>query len=310
MPSITKPLAWIFLSAAAVAAQNSSAPPVAVANGSNAPIRLIQAQSPDQQSAIHSLVQELQRTSPQLFQSMGPPGNERVAIALPPDFLNGGHGSASPATAIPAPVPAPAPPPAPAPIPVPPTPSKPPVPDAAAPTAPQPATLSPPPAPSLAAISPFELPTPKAPLMAPPGLAPASTNSGAPSSSAAASTPLSFVVNALLQNADSSRPHSTGTPATANLPFGLHFDTTQEGMYDQSSSEDNVSGNGGSSSRSEFDASRWLDSTLPDMASADDMSSSDEPSSEEESGLSSSASRAAVSLVAIGLSLLSIMATA
>ncbi|KAJ2781651.1 hypothetical protein H4R18_002753 [Coemansia javaensis] len=40
-------------------------------------------QTPEQSQAIQSLVQELQRTSPQLFSSLAQPGGQQLAIALP-----------------------------------------------------------------------------------------------------------------------------------------------------------------------------------------------------------------------------------
>ncbi|KAJ2372781.1 hypothetical protein IW150_003951, partial [Coemansia sp. RSA 2607] len=95
------------------------------------PIRLIQPQDPEQQRTIQSLVQELQKTSPQLFSNIGQNGGQQQLALAVPSPLVGSNQVPAPApqsmpqpfqsqVAAPAVPPAPSPPaPIPAPVPVP-----------------------------------------------------------------------------------------------------------------------------------------------------------------------------------------------
>ncbi|KAJ2534120.1 hypothetical protein EV175_007047, partial [Coemansia sp. RSA 1933] len=64
--------------------------------GGFTPIRLIQPQTPEQQQAIQNLVDELRKSSPQLFSSIGQGNGQQVAIALPPTAPSAGTMSSSP----------------------------------------------------------------------------------------------------------------------------------------------------------------------------------------------------------------------
>ncbi|KAJ2745835.1 hypothetical protein GGI20_001836 [Coemansia sp. BCRC 34301] len=166
------------------------------------PIRLIQPQNSEQQRAIQSLVQELQKASPQLFSNIGQPGNQQLALALPmnPAPFSSSTG-ATPTSQAPAPAPAPAP-----------------IPVAPSPLLPSPATLTSTLPPLFASSTPPVLPSAFTAQAAPSlSLTPAG------SSSVMASAPFSFAINAIFRSTDdvNSMPTSTNL-----LPFGLHFDST------------------------------------------------------------------------------------
>ncbi|KAJ2459379.1 hypothetical protein GGF42_001506 [Coemansia sp. RSA 2424] len=247
------------------------------------PIRLIQPQNPEQQRAIQSLVQELQKSAPQLFANIGQPGSQQLALALPmnPVPLSPSVGM-TPASQVPAPAPVPAPVPAPAPTPMPVAPS-PLLPSPVAPVAPtaQPffassAPPAPPPAFTAAAAPP------------PPPMATSSIGS-------VASAPFSFAINAMFRSTEDPSPMPT---VTTSLPFGLHFDSTW------SSSEDWSSGD--SDSFSEVSSPLILLSTRTrhqihhsHKTASEHGSAANSDIEEELSGLENSALKNSMSLVAM-----------
>ncbi|KAJ2549123.1 hypothetical protein GGH95_006302, partial [Coemansia sp. RSA 1836] len=161
------------------------------------PIRLIQPQNPEQQRAIQSLVQELQKSAPQLFANIGQPGSQQLALALPmnPAPFNPSVGM-TPASQVPAPAPAPAPAPEPAPMPVAPSPLLPSPVAAVAPTAQPFFSSSAPPAP------PPTFTAAAAPPPPPPPMATSSIGS-------VASAPFSFAINAMFRSTEDPNPMPT-----------------------------------------------------------------------------------------------------
>ncbi|KAJ1999231.1 hypothetical protein GGI04_000617 [Coemansia thaxteri] len=260
-------VAWLVAGgAASVGAQQTAA-----ARPMNAftPIRLIQPQNTEQQRAIQSLVQELQKSSPQLFSNVGQPGNQQLALALPVG-LGAFNPSVPPALASQAPRPAPAPAPAPA------APSSSLLPtDSAVSTA----AATPLPSPPQAALASSAL------LAPPPPPSPVFT---------AASAPISFVIDAMFRHTDTD---SAMTADPTSLPFGLHFDSTQLGGEAWSSESDRDSS---VSTR----ARRPAHTSKPDGSS-----SRSGPDIEDElSGLENAAGKGGMSLVGMVAPLLLVVA--
>ncbi|KAJ2835796.1 hypothetical protein J3B02_006539, partial [Coemansia erecta] len=262
--------------------------PQTTGQGLNAftPIRLIQPQDPEQQRAIQSLVQELQRTSPQLFSNVGQNGGQQQLALAVPTMSAGGI---LPAQTVPRPfqsqVPPPAPAPAPAQVPVP-------APTPAVTSAPSPAP-SPAPAPVPAPVPASSAPVPSA---AEPSTASTASTSAPPALMAGTTNlPLNFVVNGMQ---DSNTMHEQ--TENGGLPFGLHFDASHsstEVWSDESSwhGKPTKGSHGGHRSKTHLGSSGEDDDSDIDSVSEeyDDLS-----------GLDSSAAKVAVSLVAIGVSLL------
>ncbi|KAJ2802282.1 hypothetical protein H4R20_003339 [Coemansia guatemalensis] len=266
-----------------VRAQQTGTPGTGVqAMGSFTPIRLIQAQTPEQQQAIQNLVQELQRSSPQLFSALGQTGSQQLAIALPGAAATSSQQASQPQQqaqqasqsqqpqqfqpiqAAPqlAPVSTPA----------------------AAPATPvvnpQPPAPTPVPAP---------VPLPQATELPP---AAAQTPQAAPT--ADATTPLSFALNAMFRT---SSPQAAET-SSDSLPFGLHFDQSDSELGDMHSA-DSSDGDASITPTHHFSTrhSHTWGSSMHD-------SSSESDSFDEWAGLDSSAAKPAASLVAVGLALL------
>ncbi|KAJ2845111.1 hypothetical protein IWW36_004923 [Coemansia brasiliensis] len=285
------------------------------------PIRLIQPQTQEQRQAIDNLVQELQRISPQLFSTAGQSNNQQLAIALPSTGPQpaGPQQQAQPAQQTAPQQIAPAP----QAIQFPQTQQTPqaqPVPQAQqaqqTPQAPQalqaqPAQQASQELPPQSQLTPqVEPAAPQAPLVQPtlqaqppeaapePAPTPEQTEAtpslavspAATSDSAESDIPLSFALNALFQTASRG---STAEASSDSLPFGLHFDTisTELGSLELESSS-------GQESTSRH---HW-----PSASSSHTRGSSTSASSalDEWAGLDSSAAKPAVSLVALGLSLL------
>ncbi|KAJ1663580.1 hypothetical protein IW140_004825 [Coemansia sp. RSA 1813] len=245
--------------------------------GGFTPIRLIQPQTPEQQQAIQNLVDELRKSSPQLFSSIGQGNGQQVAIALPSTAPNAG--SASPVS--------------------PGAPSSPGPAQAAQPQQPQqlqqPRAPEVPQAPQVPqASAPAGLPeTPPATSSAPAGSAantpaPAETEQSATNSDA--STPFSFAVNAMFMSPDADDETVGEINEDQTIPFGLRFDPT--------SAELEETGSESSSIHRKHDSSSHSSDSDTDFDFFDDLSDLD----------SMATARAAVSLAAIGFSLLASMA--
>ncbi|KAJ2776929.1 hypothetical protein GGI15_004681 [Coemansia interrupta] len=248
------------------------------------PIRLIQAQDPEQQRTIQSLVQELQKSSPQLFSNIGQNGGQQqLALAVPSPLVGNNQ----------APAPAPQ----------------------SIPQQFQSQIVAPSPAP---AIAPAPVPTPQAPPAPVPAPVPISAsmsttaNSGVGASQAtplASGTdlPLNFVVNGM------SAVDTVGELPADSLPFGLHFDATHSSLEDDEdesgamwsdSHGHHASHGNGKSSKGPHTAHRSRSGT----GSSDDEIDGMSDNYDDLSGLDSSATKTAMSLVAIGLSLLGVFA--
>ncbi|KAI9500436.1 hypothetical protein BX070DRAFT_255126 [Coemansia spiralis] len=224
------------------------------------PIRLIQPQTPEQQQAIQNLVQELQKTSPQLFSNIGQPGGQQqVALALP--SVAPSTPAATPANSQPQqPVQG---------LQGPQTPQAPQAPAPAASPETFPATSS---APSGLATS------------TPPPMAVDQTESN----SADVSTPFSLALNAMFQSDSSDGVDKASDDQS--LPFGLRFDPSPTGLESASSGKSSIH----SKHKDEHESSEHES----DFEFFDDLSGLD----------SLAAVRAAMSLAAIGLSLLASVA--
>ncbi|KAJ1721506.1 hypothetical protein LPJ53_003966 [Coemansia erecta] len=250
------------------------------------PIRLIQAQDPEQQRTIQSLVQELQKSSPQLFSNIGQNGGQQqLALAVPSPLVGSGQAPAPAPQSLPqqfqpqvaAPSPAPAVAPAPAPVPTP-----------QAPPAPVPAP---------------------API---PSSMPTMTDSAVGTSQATplasgTNLPLNFVVNGM------SAVDTVGELPADSLPFGLHFDASHSSLEDDDNESNDMwsdshghhaSHSSGKSSKGPHTAHRSRSGTGSSGDEMDGMSDN----YDDLSGLDSSATKTAMSLVAIGLSLLGVFA--
>ncbi|KAJ1843632.1 hypothetical protein LPJ73_005431 [Coemansia sp. RSA 2703] len=241
------------------------------------PIRLIQPQDPEQQRTIQSLVQELQKTSPQLFSNIGQNGGQQqLALAVPSPLVGSNQVPAPAPQSMPQPfqsqVAAPA------------------VPPAPSPPAPIPAPV-PVPAPTSSSV-------------------PTMTNSVASTSQATplasgTNLPLNFVVNGM------SAVDTVGELPADSLPFGLHFDASHSSLDDDESDDmwsdshgHHASHGSGKSSKGPHTAHRSRSGT----GSSDDEMDGMSDNYEDLSGLDSSATKNAMSLVAIGLSLLGVFA--
>ncbi|KAJ2614934.1 hypothetical protein H4S08_001485 [Coemansia sp. RSA 1365] len=279
-------LALLSASLNVVQAQQTSSPGTGMpAMGSLTPIRLIQAQTPEQQQAIQKLVQELQRSSPQLFSALSQTGGQQLAIALPSATGTPSQQVAQPQQPQQLQQPQPiqmAPQPAPVSTPV------------AAPATPesnpQPAAPAPVPAPA-----PAPLPFTNSAELSPTPVAQSSEAVQAPQAALATgtSTPLSFALNAMFQT---SSPQGVET-LSDTLPFGLHFDQTESELGDMHSSDSSAS-----------DVSITLThhfSTRPSptWGSSIHRSSSESDSFDEWAGLDNSAAKSAASLAAVALAL-------
>ncbi|KAJ2157193.1 hypothetical protein GGF46_004671 [Coemansia sp. RSA 552] len=297
MASIIMYLVRLLLVAATVASaqQTPASAPATQLMNTFTPIRLIQPQTQEQQQAIQRLIQELQRSSPQLFSATGQPGNQQMAIALPPEL----QGFRQPATAVasngntaqpvsngntaqpvsngntaqPAPAPTPE---APAPTPEAPAPT----PEAPAPTPEEPASSPEAPAPSP------EEPAPKAPV--PSQAADSGQDVNAP-------TPLSFALDAMFRG--------SGKETSSLLPFGLHFDSSTADELGPISTPEVSSQE---SSMSEHQWTHHRHSSSRGRGGSGGETGSD--SLDDWAGLDSSAATPAMSLVAIGLAVLSAVA--
>ncbi|KAJ2465770.1 hypothetical protein GGI03_002477 [Coemansia sp. RSA 2337] len=276
-------LAWLAASGVVCAQQTAAGRPM----NSFTPIRLIQPQNSEQQRAIQSLVQELQKSSPQLFSNIGQPGNQQLALALPMNPL-GSFGPSTviaPASQAPAPAPAPAPSPMPA-IPSPPFPS----PLAAATPPVQPGFVSS----ALPVLPPVFSPAAAVPL-------PSTT-----SIDIVMSTPFSFAINAMFRSTDD----ASATPTTTgSLPFGLHFDTTLS-IVNAWSSDDSDSQSETSSTLTHISTrTRHLTHNNSHKTANEHSSAVNSDIEEELSGLENAASKSPMSLVAVvATSLLAIVA--
>ncbi|KAJ1876747.1 hypothetical protein H4R99_002495 [Coemansia sp. RSA 1722] len=251
-------------------------PQTAAGQGLNAftPIRLIQAQDPEQQRAIQSLVQELQKTSPQLFTNVGQSGGQQqLALAVPTMPASSQPAQQTVPQAMPQPFQSQVPPPAPVPASVPA-----PAPTPAATPAPAPAP-APGPAPVPAPVS--SAPTP------------ASTD---PSSLMTSTTglPLNFVANGFMDH-NQMHEHSDD-----EIPFGLHFDASHSSMDSVWSDESSRHGKPTKGSHGSHQGK-------PSMSDDDEDLDSISEEYDDLSGLDSSATKVAVSLVAIGVSLLAMI---
>ncbi|KAJ2039516.1 hypothetical protein H4S03_001646 [Coemansia sp. S3946] len=249
------------------------------------PIRLIQPQNSEQQRAIQSLVQELQKSSPQLFSNIGQPGNQQLALALPMNPLGSFGPSTVTAPASQAPAPAPVPSPVPA-IPSPPFPSP-----LAASTPPvQPGFVSS----ALTVLPPVFSPAAAVPL-------PSTT-----SIDIVMSTPFSFAINAMFRSTDD----ASATPTTTgSLPFGLHFDTTLS-IGNAWSSDDSDSQSETSSTLTHISTrTRHLTHNNSHKTANEHSSAVNSDIEEELSGLENAASKSPMSLVAmVATSLLAMVA--
>ncbi|KAJ2662207.1 hypothetical protein IWW48_001947 [Coemansia sp. RSA 1200] len=235
------------------------------------PIRLIQPQTPEQQQAIQNLVDELRKASPQLFSNLGQTNGQQIAIALPSATPNTPTASVAPAPQQ--------------------QPQQPQQPQALQPQVPQqqeqpqvpqaPAPAVPPEAPAATSSAPAELFTTTA-------STPAVNEQSSVSNDA--STPVSFAVNAMFMSSDADEEATDEVSDDETIPFGLRFDPTfteSEGADSEGSSiHHHHDSTGGSSSE---------DAT--DFDFFDDLSDLD----------SRAATRAAMSLAAIGLSLFASM---
>ncbi|KAJ1731624.1 hypothetical protein LPJ61_002446 [Coemansia biformis] len=250
------------LLAAAASAQQTLAPLAQQpARNSFTPFRVIQAQTPEQRQAIQNLIQELQRSSPELFAAFGQPGSQQLALAVPPAETTGAAPQASP----------------------------PPQQQSQQ----QPQQMQSGAAPGAVPVAPPPTGAPSAPPFPFSAAAPPAAASAVPS---AATTPLSFALNALFPA--SSQPIQA-TPSDS-LPFGLHFgsaDSELAGLGTPDASSDGP--DQVSSAVGQHHASVHPSSRSPGAGSS-------EPSSFNEwAGLDSSAATPAVTLAAIGLALLS-----
>ncbi|KAJ2648654.1 hypothetical protein IWW40_003718 [Coemansia sp. RSA 1250] len=285
--------------------------------GTFTPIRLIQPQTPEQRQAIDNLVQELQRISPQLFSTAGQSTNQQLAIALPSSLQSAGAQPAQQTATAPQaaqfPPAQPAQPisqepplqnqPIPQVQPAQQTPSAQPALQTQAPQEQAPQTQAPQeqapqtqapqeqapqaqipqaPAPQEQApqaqtpqAAPEPSPTPEQPDASPAPAADQETSSDPADSE----IPLSFALNALFHTAS-----STAETSSDSLPFGLHFDT----------------------SSSELGRLEFENSSRESASSRTRGSSMGSSALDEWAGLDSSAARPAVSLGALGLSLIAI----
>ncbi|KAJ1843658.1 hypothetical protein LPJ73_005425 [Coemansia sp. RSA 2703] len=241
------------------------------------PIRLIQPQDPEQQRTIQSLVQALQKTSPQLFSNIGQNGGQQqLALAVPSPLVGSNQ------------VPTPAPQSMPQPFQS----------QVAAPTVP--------PAPSPPAPIPAPVPVPAPTSSSVPTVTDsvASTSQATPLASGT-NLPLNFVVNGM------SAVDTVGEFPADSLPFGLHFDASHSSLDDDESDDmwsdshgHHASHSSGKSSKGPHTAHRSRSGT----GSSDDEMDGMSDNYEDLSGLDSSATKTAMSLVAIGLSLLGVFA--
>ncbi|KAJ2078283.1 hypothetical protein H4R24_004591 [Coemansia sp. RSA 988] len=247
--------------------------------GSFTPIRLIQAQTPEQQQAIQNLIQELQRSSPQLFSALGQSSNQQLAIALPGTTVTPSQQVSQQQQQ-------------------PQQPQQPQLPEQS--RQPQPIELpeqSRQPQPIEVAPVPTPIPVPGPPLQQ---IEPSPTPAAHPPEAAQeaptadTSTPLSFALNAMFRT---SSPQAAETPSDS-LPFGLHFDQSDSELGDMHSSD--------SSSNDALLTPTHHFSTRPSHTRGSSMqdSSSESESFDEWAGLDSSATKSATSLVAVGLALL------